>query len=717
MSQNFIVPTATTTLGANYDKERKCVHFTLLSKNATHVILCIFEKALGEDPVMNLHMKKRIASDIWETSVKTYALKDLKEPFFYGFRVFGPNFEYTEDFEAGTNIGFKSRTDKFGNRFNPNKLAFDPYSREISHLPSDVSEDLKIFRSLDDFNFVDNAKEAPKSVFYLEKSAKSVAKVELRPFSGEIIGEAHIKDLTRNLPIKEAGTYLGAAKFAPKIKEMGFTTVEFLPLMEFDQMEDGRNYWGYMTLGYFAPSRFYAFNKEFGKVLDEFRTMVDAFHKNDLKVCLDVVYNHTGEGRIFEKNNNDAYLLSYALIDNAHYYKLSNDMYGSVEDKFYRENSGCHNDTNINGNFWGLIADSVAFWANQGVDAFRFDLAAALMDISEDEKEKYDAAKSLIGNLTQMLQKRGVKVVEDPTKAQDGIVLIAEPWTCGGSDTYQLGNFPKNWLEWNDVSRDTIRRAALYPSHINLFDVKNIFEGTKTKFKNKYGAINYIACHDGFCLYDINSFSKRNECTTGGSCNEICNDNACDINAKENAIKKELTMLFFSKGVPMMQIGDAIMHTKGGNNNSYNHDDEVNYYSYEPVLNEGSFENRIFTFTRSLIKLRQKYKVFSSANFEEKLGYYDNFGQKLDPKNTNYFTDYNNGYVGIKIQNGEGSFFVAFSKSKDKVAAHLCPPIENKNWYILFDTHNTEHTTFEMKPFFGLEYIMHANSVVVFKEG
>ena len=216
------VTNSKTNLGASLDSDGKKVNFKLYSKNATMVILCIFERPTGENAVMNLKMQKQKGSDIWETSVKTYALKDLKVPIFYGFRVFGPNWQYKDNFEVGTDIGFISKVDEYGNRFNPNKIAYDPYSKEISHLPSDVCPGLEIFRSDDENYLKDNAKQAPKSVFYLD-SEKNITTVEKRPFCEEIIAETHIKDMTYNVTMREGGTYLGAAKFAPVIKRMGFT--------------------------------------------------------------------------------------------------------------------------------------------------------------------------------------------------------------------------------------------------------------------------------------------------------------------------------------------------------------------------------------------------------------------------------------------------------------------------------------------------------------
>ena len=705
----FHIPDSKTNLGANMSSNGKEVIFKLYSKNATKVILCIFEEPQGQDPVMNLIMKKT-QDDIWETSVKIYALKDLKEPVFYGYRLFGPNWEYKETFEPDSNIGFISRVDENGNRFNPNKLAYDPYSKEISHLPSDVCPSLEIFRSDDNNYLKDNAKYAPKSVFFADNCKKEITMVKPRPFSSEIIGEVHIKDLTKNLPIKECGTYLGAAKFAPVLKRMGLTMIEFLPLQEFDFREDGQNYWGYMTLNFFSPARHYAHNKKYGEILNEFRQMIDTYHKHDLKVCMDVVYNHTGEARIHHHNNYDASLMSYALIDNQSYYKL-------VDGNIYRQNSGCHNDTNsTNKGFCDMIADSVAFWAKQGVDAFRFDLAVSLMDISKDNKAQYCSHTSLCANLTNELEKRGVKVISDPTQAQEGIMLIAEPWTCGGENSYQLGNFPSNWMEWNDVSRDTIRRAALFGNHINLYDVINIFEGTKTRFKDKYGAINYICCHDGFSLYDCNSYSKRNSDTTGGSDWEICFDNYKNEEFKENSIKKELAMLFLSKGVPMVQVGDIIMHTKKGNNNSYNHDDEINYYNYAKSNTRGTFENRIFEFCKSLIEFRKNNPIFSSKDFDKKLTYYNEHAQFIDTKSENLKSDYNKNYIGIRVECNQGDFFVAFSKHPHNYNFKLPSANEGKNWYIIFDTSNKEHITFEQKTFFGLDYTLNPNSLVVFKE-
>ena len=372
----------TTPLGAKYNSENKSVEFRIYSKNASKILLCIFEKPQGENPVMVLNME-RGENDIWFTSVKDYILDCHKHPVYYGYRIFGANWEYNENFEPGSTIGFISKFDRQNNRFNPNKIAYDPYAQELSHLPSDVNPGFNMFRSGANFHTIDNAKWAIKSVFY-PKEQKEIASIAPRAFNSEIIGEVHIKDLTQKIDMPENGTYRGAAKFAKSLKNLGITMVEFLPLNEFDSKQNGGNYWGYMPLGYFSLARKYAYDKTLGNLLEEFRAMVDEFHKNDIKVCLDMVYNHTGEAGLVNNILDDATLLSYALIDNSSYYK-------TYRNGYYRSNSGCGNDFNANNEgVLNLIIDSLIFWINQGVDAFRFDLAAALLENSCDCDEIYD---------------------------------------------------------------------------------------------------------------------------------------------------------------------------------------------------------------------------------------------------------------------------------------------------------------------------------------
>ncbi|MBR2069544.1 MAG: hypothetical protein IJ877_07270 [Candidatus Gastranaerophilales bacterium] len=701
-----IITNDKTSLGAKYNKHEGTVEFKLYSENATHVLLCIFNKPQGEDAVMTLDMERE--GNIFKTSVKDYVLNCHKKPVYYGYRVFGPNWPYKEDYKPGTNIGFISKFDKNKNRFNPNKLAYDPYCKELSHLVSEVNPSMNLFRSGADFYLIDNAKWAPKSV-YKKLENTEIAKISPRPFSSEIIGEVHLKDLTQNLNIDERGTYLGAKKFAKTIKNLGITMVEFLPLNEYDYKEQGSNHWGYMPLGYFSLARRYAYDKSMGNLLNEFRSMVDEFHKNGIKICLDMVYNHTGEAGLVNNNPDDAKLLSYSLIDNQTYYK-------TYENGYYRSNSGCGNDFNVNSKaVLDLIVESLVFWVKQGVDAFRFDLAAALLENSCDCNEIYDNINSLAGTLKERLKEKSINVVDDFTKAQDGVVLIAEPWTCGGNQCYQLGNFPSYWAEWNDIARDTIRKITLKPNEISPMNIRNIIEGTPDIFKTKNKSVNYISCHDGFSLYDLNSYKKKNPNTQGGSDWEISGDYEQDKKIKENCIRKQLAVLMLSYGTPMVQIGDIIAHSKLGNNNSYNHDDSINYLNWDKALKKDTLENRITEFTRNLIQFRLSNPIFSSDNFSNVLSYHYDNGEIAQNDNRGYWDNNKDDFFGVLI-NSTPRIYVAMSKSDKKMDILLPKTNNNLGWHKCLDTFDLQCISLTPKDYIKDEYILNPNSLCIFLE-
>lgn len=696
-----------TPLGASYKEETKSVEFKLFSKNATKVLLCIFEKPQGEDPIMTLEMQKN--GDIWETSVKDYILNCHKKPVYYGFRIFGENWKYSEEYKVATDIGFVSKYDSKGNRFNPNKVAYDPYAQELSHLPSDVNPGFNMFRSGGNFHLIDNAKWAIKSVFS-PKEEKEIAKIEPRAFNSEIIGEVHLKDLTQNISMPEAGTYIGAAKFAKSIKNLGITMVEFLPLNEFDSKQNGVNHWGYMPLGYFSLARKYAYDKTMGNLLNEFRYLINEFHSNGIKVCLDMVYNHTGEGGLVNHNVDDANLFSYALIDNASYYK-------NMKNGYYRSHSGCGNDFNIsNEGVMDLIVDSLVFWSKQGVDAFRFDLAAALLENSTDCNETYCNQTSLAAKLKEKLKEKNVNVVDDFNHAQDGVILIAEPWTCGGSNCYQLGNFPYYWAEWNDIARDTYRKITLKPNEVTPAQIKDLIEGTPSKFKGINRAVNYIASHDGFTLYDLNNFKHKSTSTQGGSDWEICGDYDNDAYKKENGIRKQLALLFLSYGIPMIQVGDIIMHTKMGNNNSYNRDDGTNYLNWNKVQKSDYFENRIMEYTRNLIKFRNENSIFRSPEFVKSITYHYDNGLLADVNNSGYWNNPCDVFFGFLINSSQHRIYVASSKSNTNINVTLPQNLADKEWYACADTSIFTNNDLLAKDRIDKNYILNPHALAIFIE-
>lgn len=704
--KNFIVNDKTT-LGTKYNEQSKCVEFRLRSLNATKVLLCIFDKPQGQDPILVLNMEKT-ENDVWFTSVKNYILNSDKRPIYYGFRVFGANWEYSEKFEAGSNCGFVKKIDRYGNRFNPNKIAYDPYSLELSHLPSEVNPNLNMFRSGGNYYLLDNAKYAPKSVFYKHQD-KEIPLVNIRPFNKEIIGEVHLKDLTQKIDMPEAGTYLGAAKFAKSVKDLGITMIEFLPLNEYDHKQNGSNHWGYMPLGYFSLARRYAYDKQAGNLLNEFREMIAQFHQNDIKVCLDMVYNHTGEAGVINGNIEDATLLSYALIDNSQYYKVFGNGY-------YRQNSGCGNDFNINSELaLDLVIDSLEFWINQGVDAFRFDLAAALLENSCNCYEIYDNINSLAAQLKDKLKERGINVVDDFNQAQEGVVLIAEPWTCGGKECYQLGNFPSFWAEWNDVFRDITRKSTLRPKEITPLMLKDIFEGTPSRFKGINKSINYIASHDGFSLVDLNSYKEKSKDTQGGSDWEICGDYDKNEKLKENAIRKQLALLFLSHGIPMIQIGDIIGHSKNGNNNSYNCDNNTNYLNWERAIDKFAFENRIMEYVRNLIKFRNENPIFTNSEFKNHLSYCYDIGENADSTNLGYWENGLEKFFGVII-NSDRRIYVALNQSSENLDIQLPKNKEMSSWHVCLDTSNFNNISLHPKDYIEKDYILNPQALAVFME-
>ncbi len=697
----------TTPYGAKYNKETKCVEFKLYSKHAHHIKLCIFDEPIGKEPVLVLDMTK-CDNNIWSTSVKDYVLNCQKKPVFYGYRVFGANWEYKEDYEAGSEIGFISKFDEEGNRFCPNKIAYDPYAKELSHTPSEVNPGNTMFRSGGNLYLTDNAKWAVKSVFS-PKCNKEIASIDPRPFNCEIIGEVHIKDLTQNLNMVEKGTYKGAAKFAKSIKELGITMIEFLPLNEFDSRQNGVNHWGYMPLGYFSLARKYAFDKTQGNLLDEFRLMTDEFHKNGIKVCLDMVYNHTGEGGLINHNADDANLLSYALIDNAEYYKV-------YKNGYYRSNSGCGNDFSANSEaVLNLIIDSLIFWINQGVDAFRFDLAAALLENSCDCEEIYDSIDSAAAKLKEKLKEKGIDVADDFEQAQEGVILIAEPWTCGGKECYQLGNFPDFWAEWNDIARDTIRKITLRPNELTPNMLRDVFEGTPSRFKGINKSINYIASHDGFTLFDLNTFKQKSASTQGGSNWEISGDYNNNPYLRENAIRKQLMFLFLSRGIPMIQIGDIIMHSKNGNNNSYNKDDITNYLNWDRAANKEGFENRITEFTRNLIKFRKSIDIIKTKDFKKSLTYHYDNGQVAEFNNSGYWNNPCDLFFGIMI-NSNNRIYIASNKGDSELNIFLPENKPKSSWHVINDSSIFKFIDFEEKDWIEKNYILNPHAMAIFTE-
>ncbi len=673
----MIKTTSVTKFGANYNKENNLIEFKLFSKNGTAAILCLFNKKEGENSFLNIKMEKE--GDVFKTSLDLSGaeFKEIKDgkPLYYGYRVFGPNYEYTENWKPSSKDGFISKLDDSNNRFNPNKLAYDPYTKELSHLHLDICKNLDMFRS-NELYFEDNQKIAPKSVFKIIDD-NEIQKTSKRALTDEIIGEVHLKSLTALSDKDTAGTYKAAGEFASKLKGLGITMVEFLPLYEFDNKEGIGNYWGYMPLCYFAPCKKYSFNKNDGEVIFEFQEMINALHKEDIKVCLDVVYNHTGEARIYNNNKEDVNLFSYALIDNREYYKSS-------DDGFYADYSGCHNDSNTAGEgFKNLIVDSLEYWIHQGVDAFRFDLAASLMDTKTDDDVHYDKNKSVVGHLKRELESRGIKI-NSPNEAEDGVNLIAEPWTCSGHNAYQLGNFPEFFAEWNDISRNTIRALSVRPNSVDFLAIRHIIQGSPHKFLNSNRSVNYIACHDGFTLWDLNSYDKKSPDTCGGSDWELCSSFNGNKTLRDKAIRNEAALLTLSYGCFMIQVDDIMLHSKNGNNNSYNIDGNVNYIDFNNINEE---KQKLSDFIKNLINFRKQHDIFKDKLYVKNMEFYGHLARIL-PDNLPFWTISAMNFMSFSSNNENSSIFAAINKGNNKVKFIL--PKKKGDYYIVFDTKNND---------------------------
>lgn len=700
--------TSNTRFGANFNPETGLIDFRLFSASGTAALLCVFDVPLEKDAVYTFKMAKE--EDVFTVSLNPDEINGLgaNAPLYYGFRVFGPNYEYSEKWRLGSKEGFISKIDSANNRFNPNKLAYDPYSKELSHLHSDVgaapcgnfevSPNLTLFRSGEKY-FEDNQKLAPKSVFKQNPDIE-IIKTSKRALKDEIIGEVHLKSLTMLGDSKYKGTFKAAGEFAANIKALGVTMVEFLPLHEFDNKEDGGNYWGYMPLCYFAPHKKYAFNQNDGDAILEFREMINALHKEDIRVCLDVVYNHTGEARIYNNDKEDVNLFSYALIDNAGYYKM--DANG-----FYAASSGCHNDSNTaKAGFKNIIVDSLEYWIKQGVDAFRFDLATSLMDTDTGAGVNYDKNRSIVGALKKELEARGIKV-NKPDEAANGVNLIAEPWTCGGHNAYQLGNFPEFFAEWNDVSRNTIRAFSVRPWSLDPLAIRYLIEGTPHKFENPFKAVNYVSCHDGFTLYDLNSYDKKAESTCGGSDWEFCSSYNGDAERRAREIKNQILLLALSAGCFMVQIDDIVLHSKGGNNNSYNLDNSVNYIDFTPGTIE---KQRLSEFIKAAIAFRRDLNIFKSEKYTD-MDFFDTEGRIIKPENTAYWTNAGINFLSFISGEKDGvSVFAALNKGD--TALEFTLPAVDKKYHLVADTKDFEFCPAGVE-YAGNTYKMAPHSVVL----
>jgi glycogen operon protein len=577
-------PGAPWSLGASFDG--RGVNFALFSANATRVELCLFDEAHGRE-TMRLTLPE-YTNEVWHGYVS-----GLEPGQLYGYRVHGP---------------YDPRA---GHRFNPHKLLLDPYARLHKgqlrwddalfgyQIGSKRAADLAVDER-------DSAPYMPKCVVVGESAGLKRARPNV-PWHRTVIYEAHVKGLTAlhpEVPEPLRGTFggIGNPAMIEHLVKLGVTAIELLPVHAFIDdrhlVEQGlSNYWGYNSVGFFAAAQRYLSQ---GSGVEEFKEMVDALHNAGIEVLLDVVYNHTAEG------NELGPTLSFRGIDNASYYKLDEDP------RRYYDATGCGNTLNIgHPRVLQLVMDSLRYWVEAcGVDGFRFDLATTLAR----DTTAFDPSSSFLDAIGQ-----------DPVLSK--IKLIAEPWDLG-EDGYQVGGFPPGWAEWNDRFRDDLR--SYWKVDMGMLPaLGRRVSGSADIYDNRgrrpWTSINFIAAHDGFTLRDLVSYNdKHNEANKednqdGHDDNRSWNcgvegptDDPAVLDLRDRLGRAFVASLLFSQGTPMLQMGDELGRTQGGNNNAFCQDNEISWMRWTDL---GDRDAAFLEFVRGVTKLRAELPLLRCSRF------------------------------------------------------------------------------------------------------
>jgi isoamylase len=665
-------------LGATWTAEG--VNFSIYSENCTGVDLCLFEGPDSEHEAVRVRMTE-CTDGIWHLF-----LPDIRPGQLYGYRVYGP-------YEPQN-----------GNRFNASKVLIDPYAKAIAgkicwgpemfgYPLGDSNEDLKR-------DYRDNARNVPKSVVVDTSFVWGREQRPNIPLDESVIYETHVvgfSKLWEKVPAEIRGTYAGiASPSALKyFKELGITAVELLPIHE--HVDEGfladrgvTNYWGYSTIGYFAPESSYSSKGVTGGQVTDFKEMVRELHRAGIEVIIDVVYNHTGEG------NHLGPTISFRGIDNAAYYRLvPNDR------RFYMDYTACGNTPNsLNPRVLQLMADSLRYWVlEMHIDGFRFDLAATL-----GREEHLVERSATFFDL----------ILQDPVLSQ--VKLIAEPWDVGEGG-YMVGGFPAPWSEWNGKYRDCIRRywkgdeGIMGEFAYRITGSPDLYEH---QGKKPYASINYVTAHDGFTLNDLVSYNeKHNEANGEENRDGDNNNNSWNCGAEGptddpeiNRLRRRqrrnfLAALLLSQGVPMILGGDEFGRTQQGNNNTYCQDNELSWFNW----NWDDDAKSLFDFTRRLIRFRKEHPVFRRPKYFKGKRIYD-----LDVKDIMWFNpsgaemkeqEWQNGFAkclgmlisglasDIRGPNGEpirDDTFLLLCNAHYESLTFILPGREEIRWELVLDT-------------------------------
>ena len=688
--------------GATWDG--KGTNFSVFSAHATKVEVCLFDES-GEKEI-DRHELPEYTNQIWHGYMPGVHCGAR-----YGLRVYGP---YEPD---------------SGHRFNPNKLLLDPYA--CAHI-GEVKWNPALFgyrmESGDDTTFDerDSAPFVPKCIVVNHEfdwhGQGKLAKYRI-PFDDTILYELHVKGFTKCHPRvsdKQKGTYAGLchSEVIKYIRSLGVTSVELLPIHTF--VSDGylidkglTNYWGYNTIGFFAPEPRYAADPT--EALKEFKQMVEAFHDEGLGVIMDVVYNHTAEG------NELGPTISFKGIDNCSYYRLLPD-----NKRYYINDTGTGNTVNLSHpRVIQMVTDSLRYWVERThVDGFRFDLGTILAR----ESNGFDNQSGFLKACSQ-----------DPVLGT--VKLIAEPWDAGPGG-YQVGGFPPGWAEWNDKFRDTVRKFWKGESKASELTKRLAASGEvfNVEGRRPWASINFITAHDGFTLNDLVTYNeKHNEAnkednTDGSSDNHSWNcgvegptedPNVNKLRARQ--LRNLLATLLLSQGTPMLLAGDEFGRTQDGNNNAFCQDNEISWLNWD--FKEKA--EHLVEFVRRLTGFRHKYPIlrrnlFLTGECNEELGVKDvtwinangremedhNWGD-TDMRSFGMLIDGRAQTTGVRQRGREATLLIVINDYHDMVRFTLPEASGSKEWSLLLDTNvedNSEGGVFET----GKTYDVTARSLLLF---
>jgi glycogen operon protein len=654
------------------------VNFAIFSRHAASIRLLLFESEKSEDPFeeIKLDNQKNRTGDIWHCHVK-----GLKAGAFYLYRADGPYIP------------------ERGLRFNVNKTLIDPYAKALTDLsgwnlgtslaynPGEASTDLS-------YSYKDDAAIKPRCIViddHFDWQGDAPLNYPLR-FS--VLYETHVRGLTMhpNSLAAHPGSYKGVTEKIPFFKKLGITSLEFLPIQEFNEREISsknprtgetlKNYWGYSTVAFFAPKGSYASDKSPGGQVREFKEMVRDLHKAGIEVILDIVFNHTAEG------NEMGPTFSFRGLDNSIYYILNDNK------RYYQNYSGCGNTVNCNNpvvrNF---IIDCLHYWVvEMHVDGFRFDLGSIL-------------GRNQTG---QLMENSPVleQIAEDPVLSATKI--IAEAWDAGGA--YQVGWFPGRWAEWNDRFRDDMRRYWRGEPRQTRYLATRLSGSSDLYLRDgrkPFHSINFITSHDGFTMNDLVSYEwKHNE--DNGEQNRDGNDNnlganygaegPCQdphINAlRERQIKNCIASLLIALGTPMLLGGDEMGRTQRGNNNAYCQDNEISWYDWSLLEKNAG----LCRFVKEMIAFRLRHQGFMRPEFYTgrdgnynaipDISWFDDKGRVPDWDTLEHCLALrmDGSRADILADRDDNDFFIMFNNGPKAVKFRVCDPMEGKTWVRAADT-------------------------------